>query len=76
MGWESAREQQAKSTSKSGGGKLKSVQTDGGKGLPPNLPKSGNIGAGKGHITPTTTSGDKGIIAKGTSFQSSKAPRD
>ena len=76
MGWETAKAQQAKSTSKSGGGKLKTVMTDGGKGIPPGVVTGGDVGAGKGHITPTTTSGDKGIIAKGSAFPSSKAPRD
>ena len=62
-----------KTASKSGGGKLNTVQKG---GAPPNLPGKASIGRVKGGIATPTTKGDKGICPGTPGKGSGKAPRD
>lgn len=76
MDWSKASESQNKSAGKKGGGKLTTVMTDGGKGIPAgtSAPNS-SVGRVKGNIATPTTDGNKGIVAKpGGGFSSKKAP--
>ena len=73
MNWEKAS--YGKTASKSGGSKLKGIQTEGNRGIPSgtSAPKS-SVGRIKGGIDTPTTTGNKGVdVDKG--FQSTKAPK-